>query len=308
MVFQSYALYPQMTARQNIALPLTMRRLSTVQRLPVVGRWMPGAGTIRKTINDDVQATANMLAIEKLLDRKPAQLSGGQRQRVAIGRAMVRQPKIFLMDEPLSNLDAQMRVQMRFELASLHRSLGATFVYVTHDQTEAMTMSDRVAVMLGGRLMQVASPTDIYNDPVNLDVAGFIGSPRINLFEGRVTQSGDVEVGGLPLAAAHALPGTSVTLGIRAENLHLHPPSRDKRLHGTVRHVEHLGADMLVHLEVRGARDLVIARASPATGGRLRNGDGVDLAPEAGSVLLFNDEGKRIRLDGLSIHREAVGL
>ena len=179
MVFQSYALYPHLTVAENIAVPLRMRQLTPVQRLFGLA---PRA--VRRSIGAEVQSVAAMLRIESLLARKPAQLSGGQKQRVALARAMVRRPRVFLMDEPLSNLDAELRVHMRAEIAQLHRQLGATFLYVTHDQVEAMTMSDRVAVILGGRLQQVASPDALYRDPDTLAVAQFVGTPRINVLPG----------------------------------------------------------------------------------------------------------------------------
>ena len=179
MVFQSYALYPHLTVAENIAVPLRMRRLTPMQRLFGLA---PRA--VHRSIAAEVQSVAEMLRIESLLARKPGQLSGGQKQRVALARAMVRRPRVFLMDEPLSNLDAELRVHMRAEIAQLHRQLGATFLYVTHDQVEAMTMSDRVAVILGGRLQQVGSPGALYRDPDTLAVAQFIGTPRINVLPG----------------------------------------------------------------------------------------------------------------------------
>ncbi|MQX55353.1 ABC transporter ATP-binding protein, partial [Sinorhizobium meliloti] len=196
MVFQSYALYPHMTVAQNMALPLRMRRLSSWQRLPVVGRFLLGTTAVGAEIEKDVMRTAKALGIGHLLARKPGQLSGGQRQRVAVGRAMVRQPAVFLMDEPLSNLDAKLRVQMRAEIKELHQRLGVTFVYVTHDQSEAMTMSDRVAVMLDGELLQVAPPQEIYADPDDLRVAEFIGSPKINILEATLRSDGLADAAG----------------------------------------------------------------------------------------------------------------
>src|SRR6185312_270962 len=171
MVFQSYALYPHLSVFDNVALPLRTRRLSFAQRLPFVGRALPGRGSLEKAIRAEVEQAACMLDIAHLLHRKPGQLSGGQRQRVALARAMVRHPAVFLMDEPLSNLDASLRVQMRAEIAELHRKLGATFVYVTHDQTEAMTMSDRVAVMLDGEIAQIGAPQTLYTEPGTRRVA-----------------------------------------------------------------------------------------------------------------------------------------
>src|SRR5438309_2552192 len=177
MVFQSYALYPHMTVRQNIAFPLTLAKMKKAE------------------ITKKVEDTAKILDLTEVLDRKPAQLSGGQRQRVAMGRAIVRQPKAFLMDEPLSNLDAKLRVQMRGEIARLQRRLGTTTVYVTHDQTEAMTLGDRVVVMRGGGVQQIDAPERLYRHPTNTFVAGFIGSPAMNFLDGRLEQ-GTVELGG----------------------------------------------------------------------------------------------------------------
>ena len=215
MVFQSYALYPHLTVAENIAVPLRMRQLTSMQRLFGLA---PRA--VRRSIAAEVQSVAAMLRIESLLARKPAQLSGGQKQRVALARAMVRRPRVFLMDEPLSNLDAELRVHMRAEIAQLHRQLGATFLYVTHDQVEAMTMSDRVAVILGGRLQQVASPDALYRDPDTLAVAQFVGTPRINVLPG--------ERFGLPAAQVAVRPER-----LRAHSLHpskLSHPSSPSRL------------------------------------------------------------------------------
>ncbi len=180
MVFQSYALYPHMTVRQNIATPLRMRRLPLGARMPLMGRMMSSANVLQE-IEASVMQAAETLQIAHLLDRKPGQLSGGQRQRVALARALVRSPAAFLMDEPLSNLDAKLRAHMRDELAALHRRLGATFVYVTHDQVEAMTMSDRIALMSEGRIEQLGTPDELYGQPATLTVARFIGTPSINL-------------------------------------------------------------------------------------------------------------------------------
>ena len=210
MVFQSYALYPHLTVAENIAVPLRMRRLTPVQRLLGLA---PRA--VRESIAVDVRSVAAMLRIEGLLARKPAQLSGGQKQRVALARAMVRRPRVFLMDEPLSNLDAELRVHMRAEIAQLHRQLGATFLYVTHDQVEAMTMSDRVAVILGGRLQQVATPDALYRDPDTLAVAQFVGTPRINVLPG--------ERLGLPAAQ----------VAVRPERLRVRPAHPSKAGHSS---------------------------------------------------------------------------
>lgn len=208
MVFQSYALYPHMTVRQNIAFPLTLAKMR------------------KADIAQKVSETAKILDLTNLLDRKPSQLSGGQRQRVAMGRAIVRHPKAFLMDEPLSNLDAKLRVQMRGEIAQLQRRLGTTTVYVTHDQTEAMTLGDRVVVMYGGIAQQIGTPEELYERPANLFVAGFIGSPAMNFFPARLTAIGlTLQFGEVTLApevqgviAAHPKP-ENVIVGVRPEHI-----------------------------------------------------------------------------------------
>ncbi|MCZ8313523.1 ABC transporter ATP-binding protein [Phreatobacter sp.] len=296
MVFQSYALYPYMTVAENIGLPLEMRRLNAAQRLPVLGRAMPGAGALRAGIAADVTAVAEGLGIGHLLARRPAQLSGGQRQRVALARAMVRRPKAFLMDEPLSNLDAKMRVQARTEISELHRSLGTTFVYVTHDQAEAMTMSDRVAVMMGGRLMQVARPQAIYDDPQDLAVANFIGTPEINTIPGRVEQDGRLAVLGEPWPIDVAAPaGSQVTVAIRPEALAIAGDAAGSiTLSGTVRHVEMLGAETLVHLRLSAVDKPVIARVEPTVGARFRPGEEAHVSVAPGRVLVFAADGRRL--------------
>src|SRR5690349_22256602 len=192
MVFQSYALYPHMRVFANVALPLVMSRLALFERLPVVRWFSTRRKRVMSEITNEVRAVARQLQIEPLLDRRPAQLSGGQRQRVALGRPMVRHPAAFLMDEPLSNLDAKLRVHMRSELAELHERLGVTFIYVTHDQIEAMTMSDRVAMMDNGRILQLGRPDDLYARPANIKVAQFIGTPAINLLPARSSANGSV--------------------------------------------------------------------------------------------------------------------
>ncbi|MFN3317919.1 MAG: ABC transporter ATP-binding protein [Allorhizobium sp.] len=212
MVFQSYALYPHLTVRENIGFGLSL------------------AGRPKTEIADKVDKTAESLQLTHLLDRKPKALSGGQRQRVAIGRAIIRNPKVFLFDEPLSNLDAALRSQMRMELTDLHAKLGATMIYVTHDQIEAMTMADKIVVLNGGRIEQVGSPMDLYNNPVSPFVAGFIGSPKMNLYDGEV-----------------ATAEGCTTYGIRPEHLAL--SKSEGKWQGQVRHIERLGADTVVYLD-----------------------------------------------------------
>jgi multiple sugar transport system ATP-binding protein len=233
MVFQSYALYPHMTVAQNIGFSL---RLS---------------GVPRKEIKDRVKKTAELLAIENLLDRRPKQLSGGQRQRVAMGRAIIREPQAFLMDEPLSNLDAKLRVTMRGEIESLQKRLGVTTVYVTHDQVEAMTMGDRVAVLLDGVLQQVDTPTNVYDRPANLFVAGFIGSPQMNLVQAPV-DDGAVKFGEVTVPVPSELVGDrkTVVVGVRPEDLNGTVTNGRTTLKGKIQRVEALGATLLGYFSI----------------------------------------------------------
>jgi multiple sugar transport system ATP-binding protein len=249
MVFQDYALYPHMTVFENMGFGLKLRKAD------------------RATIERTVQEAARMLGLEDLLTSRPAQLSGGQRQRVAMGRAIVRKPRVFLMDEPLSNLDAKLRVQMRAEIASLQHDLGVTTIYVTHDQVEAMTMGDRVAVMRKGELQQVADPQTLYDRPVNLFVGGFIGSPAMNMVEATLEAHDGgytAKIGGQSVAidaetlAAHpalaGYVGRTVVLGIRPEHLEdaalaIGAPA-GQRLHGSVDLTEALGSDLMVHFSI----------------------------------------------------------
>lgn len=301
MVFQSYALYPHMTVRQNIAVPLRMRRLNAWQRLPIVGGLLPGAGAAKAGIARDVASVAKAMDIDQLLERKPGALSGGQRQRVALGRAMVRQPAVFLMDEPLSNLDAKLRVQMRAEIKELHSRLGVTFVYVTHDQAEAMTMSDRVAVMLEGQLLQVARPDRIYADPDDLRVAEFIGSLKMNILAAGVVEPGYVEVAGARLPVRDAVrltAGTRVKIGIRPEAVQLFDHAAGSAVTGSVRMVENLGSDLMVHVDVPEATQPVIARLLTEHAPRVAPGQRVHLTMSPDRVLVFAEDGARVRTDG----------
>ncbi|RDJ22284.1 ABC transporter ATP-binding protein [Bosea caraganae] len=300
MVFQSYALYPHMSVRNNIALPLTMSRLSLWQRLPLLRLLSGQRRQVMRGIEADVGAVAAQLQLEHLLDRKPAQLSGGQRQRVALGRAMVRSPDVFLMDEPLSNLDAKLRVHMRTELAELHKRLGATFIYVTHDQVEAMTMSDRVAMMDAGSILQLGTPSQLYEKPASLKVAQFIGSPAINLLPASVANGGRIELFGRPLALAVAEgQGASVTLGIRAEALSLVPgePGHAGRpwFSARLRRKENLGSEYILHFDLAG-RDAqgVTMRASPAVAASLSEAAEFALGFDEAACHVFNAAGDRL--------------
>ncbi|RWD42784.1 ABC transporter ATP-binding protein [Mesorhizobium sp.] len=296
MVFQSYALYPHMTVAQNMALPLRMRRLSGWQRLPLIGRFLPGTQAKATEVERDVTRTAKALGIGHLLARKPGQLSGGQRQRVAVGRAMVREPAVFLMDEPLSNLDAKLRVQMRAEIKELHQRLGVTFVYVTHDQSEAMTMSDRVAVMLDGELLQVAPPQEIYADPDDRRVAEFIGSPKINMLSAKMNTAGLADAAGTTFTVKlDNVSRAELTIGIRPEAFHLADVAGANTLTGSVRLVEHMGSDLFVHLAVPGIDHVVVARLLAERAPHIDTGQTLHLAVEPKRLLLFATDGLRLR-------------
>ncbi|MCC6869059.1 MAG: ABC transporter ATP-binding protein [Burkholderiales bacterium] len=292
MVFQSYALYPHLSVFDNIAVPLRMRRLAAYQRVPGAGL-LPGVRRTNADIATAVHAVAASLRIEALLQRKPAQLSGGQKQRVALARAMVRKPRAFLMDEPLSNLDAELRVHMRAEIAQLHRELGVTFIYVTHDQVEAMTMSDRVVLIAGGVPLQIASPSAIYGDPDDLRIAQFVGTPRINVLPAVATGNG-VDVLGTILPVASGLPnGTPLQVGVRPGRLLVTQDSEG--LGGQLTFRENLGSDLFLHVRVNGVATPLIARCDPAEAHLHPLGGRIGLAVAPGHALLFDSDGRRLR-------------
>ncbi|MEJ8560568.1 ABC transporter ATP-binding protein [Yoonia sp. GPGPB17] len=291
MVFQNYALYPHLSVAENMLTPLKLRDLNAVERLPVVGPLLSRAK--RAELAGQVQTVAETLQVTQLLDRKPGQLSGGQRQRVALGRAMVRRPVAFLMDEPLSNLDAALRVHMRAELTELHRRLGTTFVYVTHDQAEALTMSTRVAVMMDGDLLQVGTPDAVYADPDCLKVASFIGSPKINVLPGEIDASGYVALLGQKIDLKAVAPGP-VQVGIRPEHLQL-VGGDDALTTGTVAYRENLGSDVYLHVNIDDATYRVIVRATPAQAVGLTLGATVTIGFNAQAALLFDSDGMRVK-------------
>nr|WP_090275881.1 sn-glycerol-3-phosphate ABC transporter ATP-binding protein UgpC [Mycolicibacterium komanii]CRL69024.1 ATPase component of ABC-type sugar transporter [Mycolicibacterium komanii] len=307
MVFQSYALYPHMTVRQNIAFPLTLAKLK------------------KDEIARKVDEAAKILDLSELLDRKPGQLSGGQRQRVAMGRAIVRDPKAFLMDEPLSNLDAKLRVQMRAEIARLQDRLGTTTVYVTHDQTEAMTLGDRVVVLLAGVAQQIGTPEDLYNRPANLFVAGFIGSPAMNFFPATITDVGvRLPFGEVTLTQenhdllARRNAPANVIVGIRPEHfedaavLDGYARIRALTFDVTVDMVESLGADKYLHFKTEGAgaRSAQLAELAAESGvgenefvarvsvdSAARQGETIQLAFDTSKLVVFDPEsGKNLSL------------
>lgn len=283
MVFQTYALYPHMTVRENMGFALRF------------------AGVSKEQIRSQVDEAARILELGPLMDRHPKQLSGGQRQRVAIGRAIVRKPKVFLFDEPLSNLDAELRVHMRIEIARLHREVTTTIIYVTHDQVEAMTLADKIVVMREGLVSQVGTPLDLYDDPDNLFVAGFIGSPRMNFLGGVVdgVADGSVEVmlpdfGGqlvrIPGLKSPPSRGALVTLGIRPEHF---DTSGEAVLPLTIDIVEHLGGESFAY--ARAADGHVLTVAMRETGRELKAGDALDARFDPGSALMFDSSERRIR-------------
>ncbi|MEL7467239.1 MAG: ABC transporter ATP-binding protein [Pseudomonadota bacterium] len=292
MVFQSYALYPHLTVGQNMAVPLRLRSLSFLERFPIVGRMI--AGNKIKAIATQVSETAQVLQIEQLLARKPGQLSGGQRQRAALGRAMVRKPVAFLMDEPLSNLDAALRVHMRAELAELHRDLDATFIYVTHDQAEALTMSDRMAVMMGGEILQLHAPSTVYEDPIDLRVAQFVGSPKINVLDAACDFEGRVHL--YETTLNRRLSGAAqgaVRIGLRPEHLDLVSEAGPSILSGTVVHRENMGSDIFLHVDLGAHR--IVVRADPLQAGSIDIGQTVHATPQPGKALAFGKDGARLR-------------
>jgi multiple sugar transport system ATP-binding protein len=278
MVFQSYALYPHMSVAENMAFGLKIRKRPKAE------------------IDSRVRRAASILQLEALLDRKPRALSGGQRQRVAIGRAIVREPDVFLFDEPLSNLDASLRGQMRIEIARLHAQLGATMVYVTHDQVEAMTLASRIVVLNAGRIEQIGAPMELYRRPANLFVAGFLGSPGMNFLPGRVSGSNGrdttIEAAGLqipvPRTIGTSIAGSAVTLGVRPE--HIRFSSSENDVPGQVVHVERLGGEALVHLRIGQAGHALVAKAEGASD--LAGGETVRMRFEAGH--LFDSAGNAI--------------
>jgi multiple sugar transport system ATP-binding protein len=272
MVFQNYALYPHKTVGANMGFALKMR------------------GEPKEAVAEKVRRAAEILGLTNYLDRYPRALSGGQRQRVAMGRAIVRDPQVFLFDEPLSNLDAKLRVQMRTEIRELHQRLKTTTVYVTHDQIEAMTMADKIVVMQGGRIEQVGAPLELYDRPVNTFVAGFIGSPAMNMLSGEVQRGAVVLEGGTRLPLPHGLAvadGRAVTYGIRPEHLSV----GDVGLQGTVAVVEPTGSETHVVLRV-GDRDVVAMFRDRVA---FRPGDSLTFAPDAEKVHLF-DQASGVRL------------
>ena len=279
MVFQNYALYPHMTVERNIGYPLKMRRVA------------------KKEIHERVIEVARLLEIDEFIDKYPEQLSGGQRQRVALGRALIRDPIAFLFDEPLSNLDALLRVQMRDELLKLHRRIKKTTVYVTHDQVEAMTMADRIVVIKGGVIQQIGKPHDVYMKPVNIFVATFIGSPQMNIFHGTVSEKGgDLTFSGpfsMNFGKRFACSGEekAVSVGIRPEDIEVGKDSERDNVAGEVILVEPIGSDTLINVEIAAQVSCKIRMPAASV---VREGDRIKLKIPPEKIHLFNEDGNRI--------------
>jgi multiple sugar transport system ATP-binding protein len=278
MVFQSYALYPHMSVYKNLAFGLETARLP------------------RAEIDARVRKAAGILQIDTLLERKPKALSGGQRQRVAIGRAIVREPRIFLFDEPLSNLDAELRVQMRVEIAKLHRDIGSTMIYVTHDQVEAMTMADKIVVLRAGRIEQVGAPLDLYNRPANRFVAGFIGSPKMNFLAATAREAaGGTAISladralSLPLRPARGSVGGEAVLGVRPEHIAIGGEAGQPFAAARILHVEHLGGATLIYASLSDGQNLTIALEGQ---GRLAPGTVVETRIDPAFCHLFAADGE----------------
>ena len=294
MVFQSYALYPHMTVRANIALPLAMRSMSRLERLPILTSLLPSARHKRAANNAEVERIADMLGLSELLERKPSELSGGQKQRVAVGRALVRNPLAFLLDEPLSNLDTKLRGAMREEIAQLHKKTGKTFIYVTHDQTEAMSLSDQVAVMMGGHILQVAPPRVLYDEPASTQVASFVGEHPINLLTvNSVDGAFEAPFDRFKLSHPHA---GAVTLGLRPENLTLSPHGA---LRGELVKADYLGGRTLLDVRLDDGSILRAADEEGAALASVADGKGamvsLDLDPR--KIHCFSpDDGRRLDL------------
>ena len=295
MVFQSYALYPHLTVRRNLETPLRLRDYNAFERLPLIGNFSPSKKEKTESINQLVNKTSDTLKISELLDRKPGQLSGGQRQRVALGRAMVREPVAFLMDEPLSNLDAALRVHMRSELSELHNSLKTTFVYVTHDQAEALTMSSRMAVMIDGNLLQLDTPQEVYDNPSSLSVAQFVGSPKINIFKGTSDSSGTVSFLNVNLKRKSSESNTDLHIGIRPEHLEITNESNENTFSGIVAYRENLGSDIFFHVDIEDDSNKIIVRGLPQFTHQISNGSSVNIKRVSDKALLFNQAGMRVQ-------------
>lgn len=307
MVFQNYALYPHMTVAENIATPLLMSRLGLLQRQPYIGALLGAFSAKRKDILAQIQTEVlnlcDSLQISNLVQRKPAQLSGGQRQRVALARAMVRHPDAFLMDEPLSNLDAKLRIQVRDELADLHQRIGSTFLYVTHDQTEALTLSNRVAVMDQGQILQIGTPSELYESPANLTVAKFIGTPSMNILPLEMGNTHGLNFSLITAGQVDQSQAVIKNIGIRPEHLlmgssgHALPAEIDVQLEAAVHRTEHHGSEWIYILKLSQWQDaLITARVSTQKMSKpLAQGTEVLVGWRLADLHLFDATGSRVQ-------------
>ncbi|WP_454740188.1 ABC transporter ATP-binding protein [Cupriavidus necator] len=291
MVFQSYALYPHMTVGANICTPLLMRQLSFWQRLPLMRHISPAVRQARAQTKQSGQKVAQTLGIDHLWERKPAQLSGGQRQRVALARAMVRSPSLFLFDEPLSNLDANLRQSLRGEIRALHRQLGVTFVYVTHDQHEAMSMSDRVAVMKNGKILQLDSPTALFQRPASKEVACFVGSPRINVLSLQSLREDARQGLGSAAAAPVAPPATAVEIGIRPHQFLWQAACGAWPVRVRVRSVEYAGSEKIVAARTANQECIMVLADAMQP---VQEGDALTLYISPTQTVFFDAQGRRV--------------
>lgn len=300
MVFQSYALYPHKTVWENIAFPLRMRADWTT-RIPVLGRFLPEGRALEERLFTEVPKVAQSLGLEQLLGRKPCELSGGQKQRVALARALVRNPDLFLMDEPLSNLDAKLRTETRREIVNLHARTGKTFVYVTHDQVEAMTMARRIVLLCGGRVQQIGSPLALYDDPENLFTATFIGSPSVNQFAFTVRPGQDPLIDGVPWESssarkiAAALPAGDYIVALRPEALRPAAWNNGEALAVDVDYCEQMGSETLVWCHTGHGRRGVCLRLPREQA--LRPQTLTRVIPDWKRLLVFGTDGRRIRFN-----------
>lgn len=293
MVFQSYALYPHLNVYNNIANPLKTRILPFWQKLPIIGKFIGNAKEKYDFIDKSVKESAKKLNIEQLLSRKPNELSGGQKQRVAIGRAMVRKPDLFLMDEPLSNLDAKLRVQMRTEIAALHRQLNETFIYVTHDQEEAMTMSDKVAVMMDGIILQFDTPHNIYTNPKHIKVAEFIGSPKINIFYTSVDENGFLVFKDKIINFKIYSNLKNIYLGVRPESFKITSEKTDQSINATIEHIENLGSHYILYILISDEDKASVVKVDDINNLKIGSQIQIELKPK--KLLAFDiDSGKRL--------------
>jgi len=305
MVFQSYALYPHKSVKENIAFPLRVRAPWS-SRIPVLGRFNNAGKTLRATLNNKIPQVAEMLNLSGLLERKPSQLSGGQKQRVALARALVRDPSLFLMDEPLSNLDAKLRAETRREITELHRKSNSTIIYVTHDQTEAMTMAQRIVLLNEGVIQQIGKPLELYDAPANIFTASFIGSPKINILPCSNHQ-GEIQIGRYTMrsakarSAAVALHAGVNKMGLRAEALLPCRPGHADAIPGCIQRLEHMGNETIVFFSTEMGQEMAM-RLNRCDVNGFNAGDTLAVRPDWSRALFFDAHGRRMERERGCVH------